>query len=185
MTPLSCKTWAIICDCFVHQHGRLMTWLESTYWLTSLPCYTLSTTGKVLEAFQGAVSFLLTFESLIKSLIIVQYQKWAKKGSIDLRVKHQTHGLLNFRWGMARVFWMTFYGVVALAEFSIALTFRYNKVLFVSESCLYHVGIKWFHGKVSDCHRFLDFWQSRRLNRHGEKPLPRFCFGGNVIFPRK
>ena len=28
---------------------------------------------------------------------------------------------------------MTFYGVVALAEFSIALTFRYNKVLFVSE----------------------------------------------------
>ena len=32
------------------------------------------TTGKVLEAFQGAV-FLLTFESLIKSLIIVQYQK--------------------------------------------------------------------------------------------------------------
>ena len=37
---------------------------------------------------------------------------------------------------------MTYYGVVALAEFSIALTFRYNKVLFVSESCLYHVGIK-------------------------------------------
>ena len=32
---------------------------------------------------------------------------------------------------------MKFYGVVALAEFSTALTIRYNKVLLVSESCLY------------------------------------------------
>ena len=37
---------------------------------------------------------------------------------------------------------MTFYGVVALAEFSIELTFRYDKMLFGSQSYLYYVGIK-------------------------------------------
>ena len=60
-------------------------------------CVTHFPTGKVLEAFRRTFSFLLTFESLIKFLITVQCQKWAKKGSMDLRVKHQSDGLLWIR----------------------------------------------------------------------------------------
>ena len=60
-------------------------------------CVTHFPTGKVLGAFRRTFSFLLTFESLIKFLITVQCQKWAKKGPMDLRVKHQSDGLLWIR----------------------------------------------------------------------------------------
>ena len=32
LTLLLCKIRAIICYCFVHQHGRLITWLQTIYW---------------------------------------------------------------------------------------------------------------------------------------------------------
>ena len=31
LTLLLCKTWAIICYCFVHQHDYLITWLKTIY----------------------------------------------------------------------------------------------------------------------------------------------------------
>ena len=37
LTLLLCKIRAIICYCFVHQHGRLITWLQTIY--RSLPVY--------------------------------------------------------------------------------------------------------------------------------------------------
>ena len=36
MTLLLCKTWAFISYCFVHQHGRLITWLKTIYWQAEL-----------------------------------------------------------------------------------------------------------------------------------------------------
>lgn len=31
LTLLLCKTWAIICYCFVYQHGHLISWLKTIY----------------------------------------------------------------------------------------------------------------------------------------------------------
>ena len=36
LTLLLCKTLAIIWDCFVHQHGHLITWLKTTYYFLPL-----------------------------------------------------------------------------------------------------------------------------------------------------
>ena len=38
LTLLLCKIRAIICYCFVHQHGRLITWLQTIYTFSMIAC---------------------------------------------------------------------------------------------------------------------------------------------------
>ena len=56
LTLLLCKTWAIICYCFVHQHGRLITWLNTIYKL-----------GQIL--FGLMISFLVLFKNEISKMV--------------------------------------------------------------------------------------------------------------------
>ena len=166
---------------------RLTTWLESTYWLTSLPCYTLSNRQGVRGISGGRFfsSYMWIFDQISNycpmSETIKERFNWCQGQTSDPRFifDKDSKSFLDEILRCSRLGWALY-----SPDDPVLLTCG-DKVFLVSESCLYHVGIKSFLGKVSDWYRFLDFWQSRRLDRYGEKPLPSFCFGGNVIFPRK
>ena len=89
-----CKTWGIICCCFVHQHGRLVTWLKTIYSLTS----------SIIHKHSNIIYSLDRCKNVFKTLPSVAYRRCKNISDILIRAQlTEARFTLQTIFGTARV----------------------------------------------------------------------------------